>query len=262
MGPETLLDIHERLRRDGRAVASILVGRSVGEARAFWCAWLRAQGRSIVVSPGPKGAVGIAAYRAIFKTVETAGLLFAGPVEDVLPAAIEAACDLPRVSVATAIATDALAVQLASVETSAELIGHALQGLVPLSREDGRIVDVVAARPAAGPLLRSAFEGVLYYLLEARPETKGLFRTNFRLRHVEGARADEVDLVAEQQKIAIEIDGGQHKTWDHTRRDEGKDARLRSLGYEVLRFEARDVATRPTEVWQRVYQSLGQRNTP
>jgi very-short-patch-repair endonuclease len=182
------------------------------------------------------------------------------PVEEALLAAIEAARGLPGVSVATAVATDALAGLIASAQTPADLVRQTLQGLVPLSREDGRIVDVVAARPGTAPLLRSAFEGVLYYLLEARPETRSLFRTNQRLRQVDGNRVDEVDLVAEAAKIAIEIDGVQHKTWEHTHRDEGKDARLRSLGYEVLRFDARDVATRPSEVWHRVHQALEKRS--
>jgi hypothetical protein len=81
------------------------------------------------------------------------------PAEEALLAAIEAAHGLPAVSVATAVATDALAGLIASAQTPADLVRQALQGLVPLSREDGRIVDVVAARPATAPLLRSAFEG-------------------------------------------------------------------------------------------------------
>lgn len=205
--------------------------------------------------------MGIAAYRARAGASRHAALLFvAASAEKALLAAIEAAQSLPGVSVATTIATDALASLMVSAQTPSELVRQTLQGLVPLSREDGSIIDVVAARPGTAPLLRSAFEGVLYYLLEARPETRGLFRTNQRLRQVDGKRVDEVDLVAEAAKIAIEIDGGQHRTWEHTHRDEGKDARLRSLGYEVLRFDARDVATRPSEVWQRVHQALGQRS--
>jgi very-short-patch-repair endonuclease len=165
------------------------------------------------------------------------------------------------VSIGAAAATDALAVQIASPDMSPLLLADTLKGLVPLSLEDGRILDVVAARPSTAPLLRSAFEGILYYLLEARPETKGLFRANVRVRHPDGGGADEVDLVAEALKVAIEIDGGQHKTWDHTRRDELKDARLKHLGYEVLRFEARNVATKPSDVWQRVHQVLKQRGS-
>lgn len=220
---------------------------------------MREQGRAVVVSPMTTAHAGIAALDARKKLSPKVGLLFVGPASEILPAAVGAARSIPGVPVGAAVATDSLAIQIASPEMPTPLLADTLKGLVPLSLEDGRILDVVAARPSTAPLLRSAFEGVLYYLLEARAETRGVFRTNVRIRHANGGGADEVDLVAEEAKLAIEIDGGQHKAWDHTRRDEQKDARLRGIGYEVIRFEARDVATRPTDVWKRVHQMLGQR---
>jgi hypothetical protein len=122
-----LLDVHERLRRDGSPVSSILVGRTVGEGRAFWSAWMRGQGRTIVVSPTPEAAAGIAAYRARAGTSLRGALLFVTtPAEEALLAAIEAARGLPALSVATAVATDALAGLIASAQTPADLVRQAL----------------------------------------------------------------------------------------------------------------------------------------
>jgi very-short-patch-repair endonuclease len=172
---------------------------------------------------------------------------------------MDAARNDPYVPVAVPLSTDTLAMEIASPTLPALVLGDILKGLTPLSIEDGRILDVVAARSSTAPLLRSAFEGVLYYLLEARHETQGKFRTNVRMKRSNEQGVDEVDLVAESVKLAIEIDGGQHETWEHTQRDQQKDARLRGLGYEVLRFEARAVATQPSDVWRKVYDTLRQR---
>jgi very-short-patch-repair endonuclease len=259
--PDTLLDIHDRLRRDGIAVATIVVSRTVGEARAFWCGWMRERQRVVVVSPSMHAASGIAALRAKAPhlTPPNSGLLFAGPANLALTAATEAARKLSSAPIAVPLSTDALAMEISSSTMPASLLGDILKGLTPLSIEDGRILDVVASRSSTAPLLRSAFEGVLYYLLEARHETQGKFLPNLRIKRPGGQGADEVDLVAEDAKLAIEIDGGQHATWEHTRRDQQKDARLKSLGYEVLRFEARAVATQPNEVWLKIHQVLRQR---
>lgn len=42
-----------------------------------------------------------------------------------------------------------------------------------------------------------------------------------------------VDFICFEQKLIIEIDGGQHL---NSKRDLGRDAKLISLGFEVLRF--------------------------
>jgi very-short-patch-repair endonuclease len=261
--PTTFLELHERLRRDGLPVASVVVARTVGEARAFWCNWTRSLQRSLVVAPEADASIGLAAWAARAGRAPTnpPGLLFVGPTQPVLEAAVSAARRAPSIPLGVVASTDALAVAFGSANMSAQLLGDLLKGLVPVSREDGRIIDVIASRSATGPLLRSAFEGVLYYLLQARPETLGKFKSNQRIARQGGKGADEVDLIAESAKLAIEVDGAQHTTWDHTHRDQQKDARLRSLGYEILRFDAKDVATQPSQVWERINFVLRQRET-
>jgi very-short-patch-repair endonuclease len=260
--PDTLLDIHDRLRRDGIALATIVVSRTVGEARAFWCEWMRERERVVVIAPSMRAASGIAALnaKAPHLTPPSVGLLFAGPATLALAAAMEAARYRSSLPVAVPLSTEALATEIGSPAMLTPILGDILKGLVPLSIEDGRILDVVASRPSTAPLLRSAFEGVLYYLLEARHETQGKFQPNVRIKRTDDQGVDEVDLVAASVKLAIEIDGGQHATWEHTRRDQQKDARLKGLGYEILRFDAKAVATQPSEVWSKVYQVLRQRD--
>ena len=52
----------------------------------------------------------------------------------------------------------------------------------------------------------------------------------------------EVDLLAEEARLAIELDGGQHLAdADAYRRDRRKDQLLQENGYFVLRFLAEDV---------------------
>jgi very-short-patch-repair endonuclease len=261
--PTTLLELHERLRRNGVPVASILVARTIGEARAFWSTWMRGLQRRLIVAPEADSGLGLAAWKA--RTTgspnDMPGLLFAGPTRNALEAAVNAARVAPSISVAAIASTDALAVEFSSSTMPALLLGDLLKGLIPLSPEDGRILDVVASRPAMGPLLRSAFEGVLFYLLEARRETQGRFKSNQRITRPGGDGTDEVDLVAENAKLVIEVDGAQHTTWEHTRRDQEKDARLRSIGYEILRFDAKVVATQPSEVWEKINLVLRRRGT-
>jgi very-short-patch-repair endonuclease len=51
----------------------------------------------------------------------------------------------------------------------------------------------------------------------------------------------EIDLLSEAHRIAIEIDGPQHLTPEHYRRDRRKDALFQTNGYVILRFLAEDL---------------------
>lgn len=90
---------------------------------------------------------------------------------------------------------------------------------------------------------RSAAERLLYAVLEAHPETAGRFRLNAALDFRFGpTRAMEVDLLASELALAVEIDGYFHFRDDEAyRRDRRKDLELQKRGYLVVRVLAADV---------------------
>jgi superfamily II DNA or RNA helicase/very-short-patch-repair endonuclease len=90
---------------------------------------------------------------------------------------------------------------------------------------------------------RSATEEFLYRRLETLPVTKGRFRLNAELPiPFDNWGRMEVDLLCNDGRIAIELDGAQHlESIDAYRRDRRKDQLLQENGYFVLRFLAEDV---------------------
>ena len=91
---------------------------------------------------------------------------------------------------------------------------------------------------------RSASEAFLYRRLETLSKTKGRFRLNVALPiPFEGQGRMEVDLLCEDGRIAIELDGAQHlENTGAYRRDRRKDMLLQENDYFVLRFLAEDLA--------------------
>ena len=83
----------------------------------------------------------------------------------------------------------------------------------------------------------------MYRRLETLPETKGRFRLNAVLPIAFDATATpEVDLLCEDARVAVELDGPQHLADPVAyRRDRSKDRLLQQNGYFVLRFLADDV---------------------
>ena len=101
---------------------------------------------------------------------------------------------------------------------------------------------------------RSAAERFLFAVLEALPETTGLFALNAPLPGGGGdavrfgSRPAEVDLLAAGPRVAVEVDGYHHFTdADRYRRDRRKDVLLQAHGFLVLRFLADDVVPRLEE---------------
>ncbi len=89
----------------------------------------------------------------------------------------------------------------------------------------------------------SCVEAFLYRRLETLPDTKGRFRLNALLPIAFDATASlEVDLLCEDARVAVELDGPQHLADPVAyRRDRSKDRLLQQSGYFVLRFLAEDV---------------------
>lgn len=108
--------------------------------------------------------------------------------------------------------------------------------------------DEVAALPTstAPDRARSAYERLLFEVLEHDPETAGAFELNATLGFLHGPRPAEVDLVSRRLGIAVEIDGFFHFAGgdEAFRRDRRKDVLLQRHGYLVSRWLAQDVCER------------------
>jgi very-short-patch-repair endonuclease len=266
--PDTMLETHDRLRGEGFGIVSLISARRVMESRAYFTQWLTARQRSIVVAPDLSISSGLAAYRyragrgwqqgpiARFGQSRTPALLFSGPLRESFAIAAEFAAQFPTVPVVVPSSTDAVLDTLLDQTTPTLLVKTALQGLVSVEPEEEKILDTVVKARQLAPLLRSPYEGLVYYMLEARKETRGRFRTNQRVAKVMGRGSHEIDLVAEDVRLVIEIDGEQHRTLMQTRRDMDKQRELEQLGYRVRRFSAVQVAKNPVGVWKLIWEQL------
>jgi hypothetical protein len=104
---------------------------------------------------------------------------------------------------------------------------------------------------------RSAAERFLFEFLELLPATAGRFELNADPGFRFGPRAAEVDLLARDLHIAIEIDGYYHfRDADNYRRDRAKDWELQRLGFLVLRFLADDILPRLEGVRDRIISAV------
>lgn len=111
----------------------------------------------------------------------------------------------------------------------------------------------VAATAEEDDAARSAAERFLYEFLELLPATAGRFELNGEAGFRFGPRAAEVDLLARDLQIAIEIDGYFHfRDLDNYRRDREKDWELQRRGFLVLRFLADDLLPRLEDVRDRI----------
>jgi very-short-patch-repair endonuclease len=105
---------------------------------------------------------------------------------------------------------------------------------------------------------RSATEAFLYRRLETLEAARGCFQLNAQLPiPFCGNGTMEVDLVCQELRLAIELDGAQHFA-DLTayRRDRRKDALLQENGYLVLRFLSEDVCEQLNEVLDSILRAL------
>jgi hypothetical protein len=107
-----------------------------------------------------------------------------------LAIAAEFAAQFPTIPVVVPASTDAVLDTLLDQTTPTPLVKTALQGLVSIEPEEEKILDTVVKARQLAPLLRSPYEGLVYYMLEARKETRGRFRTNQRVAKVMGRGSD------------------------------------------------------------------------
>ena len=72
----------------------------------------------------------------------------------------------------------------------------------------------------------------------------------------------EVDLLCNEERLAIELDGGQHfRDAEAYRRDRRKDMLLQENGYLVLRFLAEDVGRRLDDILDAILRALANRRS-
>lgn len=115
--------------------------------------------------------------------------------------------------------------------------------------EAARDREAAATEPAAADRARSTAERFLRLLLDALPETQGLFALNERAEFRIRGRPVEVDFLSRRLRVAIEVDGYYHFQGPEAyRRDRRKDLALQRHGYFVLRFLADDVVARLEEI--------------
>lgn len=273
--PESLLKTHNRLRNSGFPIATILIGRRVVDGRALYCRWLISNKSKLIIVPDASidGAEGALRYRVGQKLFErdklshnnaTHGfslnglpsLLFLGELNRCLCAAYEFTKKHPEISVAIATTTDKVLETLLKKTTSSDMVRFALQGLVPAESIDDKIIAAIVEGRQLTPLLRSPYEGLIFYMLEVQPQTKGQFLPNQRVDRPKGGRPYEVDLLAAKAKLVIEIDGPQHDSTKQKAFDEKKQKDLEILGYEIRRFSTEQVALDPVGVWRLIDEQL------
>jgi very-short-patch-repair endonuclease len=105
---------------------------------------------------------------------------------------------------------------------------------------------------------RSASEAFLFRRLETLEETTGRFRLNAELPvPFDGWGKMEVDLLDEETRLVIELDGGQHfSSEDAYRRDRRKDALLQEHDYFVLRFLVQDIGAKLDHVLDTIHRAM------
>jgi very-short-patch-repair endonuclease len=107
---------------------------------------------------------------------------------------------------------------------------------------------------------RSLAELTLFEALEATSATTGRFVLNGHITAQFGGSGAEVDLLAREDALAIEIDGYHHfRDAERYRRDRRKDALLQLHGLCVLRFLADDILADVRPALAAVSEVLAQR---
>jgi superfamily II DNA or RNA helicase/very-short-patch-repair endonuclease len=128
---------------------------------------------------------------------------------------------------------------------------------------------VTAARPVPPDAdgtkrARSASEAFLFRRLETLTETRGRFRLNVHLPiPFDGFGRMEVDLLCDDSRVVVELDGAQHLADPAAyRRDRRKDQLLQENGYLVLRYLAEDLAKELDSILDGILRSLSARRGP
>ena len=264
----TLMATHGRLRANGFRIVSVVGARSALDARVWLGQWCRSNDRQLIVAPSSEPMAAFQSYVARLSTdvpiesLEAARLpvlLLPTAFSEALPVAVGLSAQHNRFPVAIACGLGELVEALLAPSTPLDLVSAALEGLVPISDAERRVLQTVAEGRKLKPFLRGACEGLVYYMLEARAETRGLFAANGRVTGSGGNLSHEVDIVCETAKLVIEIDGPEHNQPRRKLMDARKQADLEGQGYRVRRFSNQQVIDDPVGVWLLIKEQLAGR---
>jgi very-short-patch-repair endonuclease len=111
------------------------------------------------------------------------------------------------------------------------------------------------SRQKARSLRKSLTKGEVLLWLELR--TLKINGLHFRKQAPIGPYI--VDFVCHSAKLVVEVDGDLHETEAGKRHDANRDAYLRSLGYEVVRFDSPDVLANPWHCAQEAKEKAARR---
>ena len=260
------LNRHQRRRAQAIPTLSVLAG-APGAAAAVWQAWVGSVGwpPSVV---RPCGGQPDAPWEDVPVDAPGCAVLYRFDPADGGLAATVARLARWLDALGPAQARTALALTLPCADADAYLRAE------PYTRAQALFAEGLVELPSASPppptdpppskggeeadddeedRARSAAERFLFDLLDAHPDTAGLFGLNVRLGFCFGPMSAEVDLLAASLALALEIDGFHHfRDPEGYRRDRRKDALLQTQGYLVLRFLADDVVTRTEEIVEEI----------
>jgi superfamily II DNA or RNA helicase len=128
----------------------------------------------------------------------------------------------------------------------------------PLANLFVHVARAIAPEAEGTDRARSASEAFLYRRVETLNETRGRFGLNVTLPIAFDGRGQmEVDLLCEDSRVVVEVDGAQHLLDAVAyRRDRHKDQLLQENGYWVLRFLAEDVGKELDSILDAILRAL------
>lgn len=265
----SLMATHDRLRSNGFPIVSVVSARTTLDARVWLGQWCRNNNRALIVAPVADVSLVMQSYRArIGQDTDLGGLasgqlpvlLLPQSLNETLPAAVKLIAEHKALPVAVPCGLADIVEGLLDPAMPLPLVSSALEGLIPTADAERQVLKTVAEGRKLQPFLRGACEGLVYYMLEARSETRGLFKVNGRLPNSAGGRTHEVDIVCETIKLVIEIDGVEHEQPKRKTMDARKQADLECQGYRVRRFGNQQVIDDPVGVWKLIHEQVAQRS--
>jgi hypothetical protein len=136
--PEHLLATHDRLRRNGFPVVTLINAHAPLDARVWYCRWAQKRGRFVVYAPKTNTETALAAYRARVrvnpnKTIPDTnppGLLIPGEFRQALAVAVELTEQHPEVPAVIASGVASVVDDLLNMNRPQELVVAALRVLV------------------------------------------------------------------------------------------------------------------------------------
>ena len=263
----TLLEAHNRLRGSGFTIISVICARAELDARVWLHQCAASRGRGVVLVPEIDPKAALAAYLTRVPTFkrkrsETSWdnslpflLLPAHNLAMALSTGLFLTKGDERLPVAITCGIAAIVEHLLDLTVPLASVGAALQGLVPIGEAENKVLEKVAKGRKLTPFLRGPCEGLVFYMLDARPDTRSRFLANQRIGCRNG-RTYEVDIVCNEARLIVEIDGPEHNQSARQAMDERKLRDLEEEGYRVRRFTNKQVIDDPVGVWQLIAEQL------